>query len=266
MAAKLMQRCYRLFSVSSPLCIHTNAMCAGSKMVISRAPSQIPFASLRVPSFIVRTDQLSVPEHVNRIPYNRGEVEDLIDSAATVEDLLHYSELHPVNANQAALIISRLSRMVMEQKLEPGSVLEDARFRCLLQTVHAEVSHVWNMALVNLLKSLSLLGLEQNQLRSVEQEVRWRLRRFPFKQLASLADHLAAGAHGGRPSDLMSDLLKHLGLRWTEIEDPRTLVTLMAKVGAFSPALMDRLEDKVKAGGGGEHSRWVWEEVSRGIP
>ncbi|XP_060104232.1 FAST kinase domain-containing protein 4-like [Heteronotia binoei] len=244
MAAKLMQRCYRLFGFSSPLCIHTNAMCVGSKMVISRAPSQIPFASLRIPSFVGRTDKLSVHEQEYRAPPNREEMEGLIGSASTTEDLLNLGELHPLTANQAALIITRLSRVVVGQKLDPGSVLEDARFRHLLQTVHMQISQVWNTALVNLLKSLSWLGLEQRRVRSVEQEVRWRLKRLPFKQLASLADHLAAGIRGDEQNELLSDLLKQLELRWTEIDDTRTVVMLIAKVGAFSPALMDRLEDK----------------------
>ncbi|XP_060104231.1 FAST kinase domain-containing protein 4 [Heteronotia binoei] len=106
------------------------------------------------------------------------------------------------------------------------------------------ISQVWNTALVNLLKSLSWLGLEQRRVRSVEQEVRWRLKRLPFKQLASLADHLAAGIRGDEQNELLSDLLKQLELRWTEIDDTRTVVMLIAKVGSFSPALMDRLEDK----------------------
>ncbi|KAL8164679.1 UNVERIFIED_CONTAM: hypothetical protein K2H54_001913, partial [Gekko kuhli] len=244
MAAKLMQRCYRLFGVSSPLCIHTNAVCVGSKAVLSRAPSQICLASLRVPSFTERTDKLSVQEQEYRTPHNREEMEGLIGSAATTEDLLHLRELQPVNANQAALIITRLSRMVAEQKLEPGSVLEDTRFHQLLQLVHTEISQVWNAALVNLLKSLSLLGLERKRLCFVEQEVRWRLKRLPFKQLASLAEHLAHGARRGEPGDLLDDLLKQLELRWTEMDDTRTVVLLITKVGALSPALMDRLEEK----------------------
>ncbi|XP_054847262.1 FAST kinase domain-containing protein 4 [Eublepharis macularius] len=244
MAAKLMQRCCRLFGVSSPLCIHTNTMCGRGKMVISRAPSQMPLALLHVPSFTRQTDKLSAQEQVYRTAYERDEMETLIDSASTTEDLLHFRALRPINANQAALIICRLSRLVVEKKLEPGSILVDARFQRLLQIVHSQPSQVWNAALVNLLRSLYLLGLEQNQLRSVEQEVWWRLRRLSLRQLVFLAEHLAHPGGCWLPRDLLSDLLKHLELRWTEIKDTRTVVVLMTKVGAFSSVLMDRLEDK----------------------
>ncbi|XP_015276489.1 PREDICTED: protein TBRG4 [Gekko japonicus] len=168
MAAKLMQRCYRLFGVSSPLCIRTNAMCVGSKRVLSRAPSQIPLASL---SFTERTDKLSVPEPEYRAPSNREEMEGLIGSAATTEDLLHLRELHPVNANQAALIITRLSRMVAEQKLEPGSILEDARFHQLLQLVHTEKpnSHFLNDPVIAMQMSSAASPLYKQALELAEQ-------------------------------------------------------------------------------------------------
>lgn len=102
---------------------------------------------------------------------------------------------------------------------------------------------------MNLLKSLNFLGLERSkrETHSVEQEVRWRLRRLSFKHLASLAEQMAAGTPRGDQSNLLSDLVKHLELRWTEIEDPKMVVTLISKVGALSPPLMDRLEDKVEA-------------------
>lgn len=112
-----------------------------------------------------------------------------------------------------------------------------------------QLSQVWNTALVNLLKSLYLLGLERSrqELHSVEQEVRWRLRRLTFKHVASLAEHVAAGVPKGEQNELLSDLVKHLELRWTEIEDTRIVGALMTKLGGLSPTLMDRLEDKVVA-------------------
>lgn len=108
-----------------------------------------------------------------------------------------------------------------------------------------QISQVWNNTLVNVLKSLYSLGLQSSsrEMQSVEHEVLWRLRRLTFRQLASLAEFLAARPQ--KDSKLLAEVVKKLELRWTELEGTRSVVTLMAKVGHVSPALMDRLEDKV---------------------
>lgn len=120
----------------------------------------------------------------------------------------------------------------------------------------SQISQVWNNTLVNLLKSLYSLGMDGNrrEMQSVEQEVLWRLRRLTFRQLASLAEFLAVKQ--GKESKLLNEVIKKLELRWTEVEGTRTVVTLMGKVGHVSPALMDRLEDKV----------WAWALPSASIP
>ncbi|XP_068862244.1 FAST kinase domain-containing protein 4 isoform X2 [Aphelocoma coerulescens] len=106
-----------------------------------------------------------------------------------------------------------------------------------------QISQVWNAPLVQLLRSLPALGLARGgrQARSVEQEVLWRLRRLPLRQLVHLAEHLAGQGPDGL---LLPEVLRKLELRWTELEGTRTVVTLMAKVGHLSPTLMERLEDK----------------------
>ncbi|NXR37676.1 FAKD4 protein, partial [Zosterops hypoxanthus] len=108
----------------------------------------------------------------------------------------------------------------------------------------SQISQVWNAPLLQLLRSLPALGLPRagRQVRSVEQEVLWRLRRLPLRQLAHLAEHLAG--QGPQDSPLLPEVLRKLELRWTELDGTRTVVTLMAKVGHLSPALMERLEDK----------------------
>lgn len=110
----------------------------------------------------------------------------------------------------------------------------------------SQISQVWNNTLVNLLKSLYSLGLESSrrEMQSVEQEVLWRLRRLTFRQLASLAEFLAV--RQGKENRLLHEVIKKLELRWTELEGTRTVVSLMSKVGHISPALMERLEDKVR--------------------
>ncbi|XP_041326152.1 FAST kinase domain-containing protein 4 [Pyrgilauda ruficollis] len=106
-----------------------------------------------------------------------------------------------------------------------------------------QMSQVWNTALLQLLRSLPALGLPRGgrQARSVEQEVLWRLRRLPLRQLVQLAEQLAGQ---GLEGPLLPEVLRKLELRWTELDGPRAVVTLMAKVGHLSPALMERLEDK----------------------
>lgn len=109
---------------------------------------------------------------------------------------------------------------------------------------------------MNLLKSLYSLGVDSNrrEMQSVEQEVLWRLRRLTFRQLASLAEFFAVKQV--KESRLLNEVIKKLELRWTELEGSRTVVALMSKVGHISPALMDRLEDKV----------WAWALPSASIP
>lgn len=112
-----------------------------------------------------------------------------------------------------------------------------------------QISQVWNNALVNVLKSLYSLGLPSSsrEMQSVEHEVLWRLRRLTFRQIASLAEFLASRPQ--KDNKLLAEVVRKLELRWTELEGTRSVVTLIAKVGHVSPALMDRLEDKVGAPG-----------------
>lgn len=176
---------------------------------------------------------------------DRTEVEGLIEMASGLEDLLQIGRTRVVTGNQAALIVIAISRHATEKKMETGSVLQDDRCQELLQTVEKQISHVWNGNLVNVLRSLYLLGLEDGKLlRSVENEVRWRLRRLTFKQLVGLSDFCVAFAHTQEQKSLVSDLVKHLELRWTEIEDAKSVVILMTKIGYISRTLMEKLEDK----------------------
>lgn len=106
---------------------------------------------------------------------------------------------------------------------------------------------MWNGTLVSLLRALSALGVSPSAavMCSVQTEALWRVRRLSYKQLAFLADW-GAGCKGQKEVALVSAVLKQLELRWTEIADPRTVSTLMAKAGHLSNTLMDKLEDKVK--------------------
>lgn len=100
---------------------------------------------------------------------------------------------------------------------------------------------------MKLLRSLYTLGLPatSKDLRSVEQEVRWRMRRLKYKHLAFLAESSATYMQEQGSRELLAELLVHLERRWAEIEDRRMVVAMMMKTGHLSESLMNRLEDKV---------------------
>ncbi|XP_053792605.1 FAST kinase domain-containing protein 4 [Vidua chalybeata] len=168
---------------------------------------------------------------------------ELIRAAGSPQELLQLSHGPGLSSNLAALAIGRLARMSGEQRLDSAGLRGDPRFQRLLAVLDTQISQVWNAPLLQLLRSLPALGLARGgrQVRSVEQEVLWRLRRLPLRQLVQLAEQLAGQGHDGL---LLPEVLRKLELRWTELDGTRTVVTLMAKVGHLSPALMERLEDK----------------------
>lgn len=79
----------------------------------------------------------------------------------------------------------------------------------------------------------------------MEQEVRWRLRRLKYKQLVFLVESCASFMKEQHSQELLAELLMHLERRWTEIDDSRTLVTMMTMAGHLPESLMNHLEDKV---------------------
>lgn len=115
---------------------------------------------------------------------------------------------------------------------------------CVLPT---QITSVWHGILVRLLRSLYALALPGacKELQSVEQEVRWRLRRLKYRHLVFLAESSATYMQERYSQELLAELLVHLERRWAEIEDCRMVVSMMAKIGHLSEPLMNRLEDKV---------------------
>ncbi|KAK4826626.1 hypothetical protein QYF61_010554 [Mycteria americana] len=248
MAARLVRRCcWRHFGafVSTPLAVPASLLVPVGKVATARALPQAPLTLFHTSSPSSWADGFSVKEEVedSRNPEHRV-IEELIETAASPQELFQLCELHVLNSNQASLIITQLSRLAAEKKLETESILQDERFQQLIGIMDSQISQVWNNTLVNLLKSLYSLGVDSNrrEMQSVEQEVLWRLRRLTFRQLASLAEFLAVKQ--GKENKLLHEVIKKLELRWTELEGTRTMVTLMGKVGHVSSALMDRLEDK----------------------
>ncbi|NXP15242.1 FAKD4 protein, partial [Thinocorus orbignyianus] len=248
MAARLVRRCcWRHLGafLSTPSAVPASLLVPAGKVVMARALPQAPFALLHTSSPSSWADGFSVKEQVEDSGNPEYKVMgELIESATSPQELLQLCELHDLTSNQASLVISQLSRLVAEKKLEVESILQDKRFQQLIDITDSQISQVWNNTLVNLLKSLYALGVDSSrrEVQSVEQEVLWRLRRLTFRQLASLAEFLAV--RQGKENKLLNEVIKKLELRWTELEGTRTVVTLMGKVGHISPALMDRLEDK----------------------
>ncbi|NXJ66908.1 FAKD4 protein, partial [Rostratula benghalensis] len=248
MAARLVRRCcWRHLGafLSTPSSVPVSLLVPAGKVVTARALPQAPVALVHTPSPSRWADGFSVKEQVeeSRNPEHKA-MGGLIETATSPQELFQFCELHDLNSNQASLIITQLSRLAAERKLETESVLRDARFQQLISITDSQISQVWNNTLVNLLKSLYSLGMDSSkrEMQSVEQEVLWRLRRLTFRQLASLAEFLAIKQ--GKENKLLNEVIKKLELRWTELEGTRTVVMLMGKVGHISPTLMDRLEDK----------------------
>ncbi|XP_074013202.1 FAST kinase domain-containing protein 4 [Numenius arquata] len=248
MAARLVRRCcWRHLGafLSTPSIVPASLLLPAGKVVMVRALPQAPFALFHASSPSSWADGFSVKEQVEESGNPEHKViGELIETATSPQELFQLSKLHELNSNQASLIITQLSRLAAEKKLETESILQDERFQQLISLTDSQISQVWNNTLVNLLKSLYSLGMDSSrrEMQSVEQEVLWRLRRLTFRQLASLAEFLAVKQ--GKENRLLNEVIKKLELRWTELEGTRTVVTLMGKVGHVSPALMDRLEDK----------------------
>ncbi|XP_038664834.1 FAST kinase domain-containing protein 4 [Scyliorhinus canicula] len=249
MAARLIHRCTRhlctsFLTVSAPATATVLTTCRWSTAELYR--SSAPLAGVRTSSHRHTPDWPPAAEHSYTCQPERMKVDELIESALNTEELLQISSDHKVTGNQAAALLIRTCRQVVEQKLETQDALGDRRFQKLLNIVDSQISAVWNGNLVSLLRSLIVMKLDANNrvLRSVENEIHWRLRRLSLKNLTSLADYYTSYAQTDGQKVLLSDVIKNVELRWTEIADAKTVAILMTKLGHLSGALMDKLEDK----------------------
>ncbi|PNI43846.1 TBRG4 isoform 9, partial [Pan troglodytes] len=180
-------------------------------------------------------------------PYVEKQVDHLIKKATRPEELLELlGGSHDLDSNQAAMVLIRLSHLLSEKPEDKGLLIQDAHFHQLLCLLNSQIASVWHGTLSKLLGSLYALGIPKasKELQSVEQEVRWRMRKLKYKHLAFLAESCATLSQEQHSQELLAELLMHLERRWTEIEDSHTLVTVMMKVGHLSEPLMNRLEDK----------------------
>ncbi|XP_054427367.1 FAST kinase domain-containing protein 4 [Pteronotus mesoamericanus] len=246
MAARLVKRCTCLLREAARL---APAGPPAGRLRLARAARRTLTSSAASPSSQVpgALSQHAEKEQAFTPRPERQEVDELIEKATRPEELLGLlTGGHHLHQNHAALALIQLSRLLSEKPEDKASLMEDARFQQLLHLVNSQIAAVWHGTLVKLLRSLYALELPaaSKELPSVEQEVRWRLRRLRYKHLAFLAETSAAHMQERGSQELLAELLVHLERRWAEIEDSRTLVAIMTKTGHLSESLMTRLEDK----------------------
>ncbi|XP_006166095.1 FAST kinase domain-containing protein 4 isoform X1 [Tupaia chinensis] len=250
MAARLVKRCTCLLREAAHLApAPAPAASPVGWLRITRAAHKTLTSSATSPSSHFRGSLTELVEKEPMFtPYPEPqEVDRLIEKATRPEQLLELlGRDHHLYPNHAALILIHLSRLLSKKPEDKTSLIQDARFQQLLHLVNSQLSLIWHGTLVKLLRSLYKLALPEGskELQSVEQEVRWRLRRLKYKHLAFLAEFCTASMQEQHSQDLLAELLVHLERRWTEIEDGRMVVAIMTKAGHLSESLMNRLEDK----------------------
>ncbi|XP_006175190.1 FAST kinase domain-containing protein 4 isoform X1 [Camelus ferus] len=246
MTARLVKRCTCLLREATHL---APAVTPASQLRLARVAHKTLTSSATSPSsHLPRSLSELLEKEQVFTPYpERQEVDQLIEKATRPEELLELlGGGHCLHQNHAALMLIQLSRLLSEKQKDKALLIQDARFQQLVHLVNNQITTVWHGTLVKLLRSLYSLGLPptSKELRSVEQEVRWRLRRLKYKHLAFLVESCATYMQEQNSQELLAELLVHLERRWTEIDDGHTVVAMMMKIGHLSEPLMNRLEDK----------------------
>ncbi|KAL1790230.1 TBRG4 isoform X1 [Sigmodon hispidus] len=243
MAVRLMKQCSCLLREATRL---VPTIAPVGRLRLAGVACQTLTSSVSSPSSGSLTELLGKEQVFTPYPED-PQVDSVIEKATRPEELLELLDSnHSLHNNHVALIVIRIAYLLSEKPQEKALLIEDARFQELLRRLDSQITTVWHGTLVRLLRSLYTLALPQTskELQSVEQEVRWRLRRFKYKHLVYLAEFCATFMQGQHSQELLAELLMHLERRWTEISDSRTLVTMMVKTGHLSESLMNRLEDK----------------------
>uniref|UniRef100_A0A1A8ILI0 FAST kinase domain-containing protein 4 n=1 Tax=Nothobranchius kuhntae TaxID=321403 RepID=A0A1A8ILI0_NOTKU len=243
MASRLVGRCVRLLSWSSP-------QAAARLPPAAAGPAEV----LRSKGWLWDTQRfLCEKTGIKDEPYPttppHTQLDELLDKAAAPEDVLCAWAEHGRSGNQAAAALVRWTHLMLKTRGEfeghdPEQQM-DARLQDMMKSMSRQVSAVWNGNLVNVLRTLWVMKVPSTDaaLGSVQTEVLWRLRRLTYRHLGHLVDWGAA-RRAPRDVALVNAALKQLELRWTEIADAKTVSVLIANGGHMSPTLMDRLEDK----------------------
>ncbi|CAI9605426.1 unnamed protein product, partial [Staurois parvus] len=168
----------------------------------------------------------------------------MLQTLPGVEELLETGREPSLSANRKVMIIQEIAQRQVGYN---GQVLEDPRFQDLMKNVNKQIQYVWNNRLIKLVKSFYKLKLDRNNLcfQSAEVEAQWRLRRFGVGGLAQLSSCIPHSDRTKEENRLLNELVKQVELRWTEIKEPRTVVSLISSLGSVSNSLKEKLEDKV---------------------
>lgn len=177
----------------------------------------------------------------------RTEVDELVEKAVAPKDVLSaWAELGG-NSHQAANALIKWTVLVLRTKGKGKfkELMTDSDLVDIMKTLSNEVSTVWNSSLVSALRALWIMDVPatDSTLTSVQTEVLWRIRRLSYKHLSYLVD-MGAGRKEQQDLAIVNAALKQLELRWTEIDDAKTVSSLISKGHRMSPTLLDRLEDK----------------------
>ncbi|KAM4601030.1 FAST kinase domain-containing protein 4 [Polymixia lowei] len=246
MASRLLGRCARLLCRASP---QTSAAAGRLPPLVSVSADLLwTQAWARAPGrLLCEGGSIAREENLPPTP-KRTQLDELVEKAETPEEILLAWAGQSGNANQAAIAMVKLARLIQGTKgrfTKTAELMMDPRMQDMMDTITGQVSSVWNGTLVSVLRSLWMLNVPSSAavLNSVQTEVLWRLRRLTYRQLAFLVDW-GAGRKGQQEVVIVNAALKQLELRWTEIADSRTVSALISKGEHMSPTLMDRLEDK----------------------
>ncbi|XP_018430036.1 PREDICTED: protein TBRG4 [Nanorana parkeri] len=246
MAARLIRRASRLLAVPITFQPPIPSECTRLGQLAPSFPCQAPLHTSSLCHLAESLPEASQsPQEASPSPSTHDEeFYSVLKNAQGVEELLQIASNLKLNGNKGVMVIQQITR---RENLKHEELLNDRRFQQLLGNVNSQIQYIWNGRLIRLLRSLYVLNLDSKNhyLQSVEIEVRWRLRKFSITSLALLADYIAPLPRSKDRRSLIDDVVKQVELRWTEIRDTWTLVTLICRLGYMSEPLMERLEDKV---------------------
>ncbi|CAI9605428.1 unnamed protein product [Staurois parvus] len=249
MAVRLIQRVSRL--LAAPVSFHPPPASAPSECMrlCQYAPCFPCQAALHTSSLRFLVGDLletswSPPEPSQSPLTSQKEFLFMLQTLSGVEELLEISRKPNLSANRKVMIIQEIAQ---RQDGDNGRVLEEPRFQDLLYNVTSQIQDLQSGSVIRLLKSLYGLGLDRNDdcFQSAMVEAQWRLHLFSIGGLAQLSSYIPHSDRTKEENRLLDELVKQVELRWSEIKEPRTVVTLISSLGSESNSFKEKLEDKV---------------------
>lgn len=144
MAAHLVRRCcWRHFGafISPVSAAPSSLLVPAGKVAVARALPPAALASFHTSSPSSWADGFSVKELAEDSRSQEYKlIGELVETATSPQELLQLAELHSLTSNQASLIITQLSRLAAEKKLETESIVLDKRFQQLVSIMDSQVS------------------------------------------------------------------------------------------------------------------------------